>query len=129
MIPVSRATGAIATRARGPGEPDPATAAFRAAPHQSACGAPGTATWHTRRVTVDEDRASDRRIAIAFAVVLVVEAVLAAMADAGTYPLWVWLVLSIVAVLIAGLVFGLVQARAEGTPLWPRRPSATRPRP
>jgi hypothetical protein len=80
-------------------------------------------------VTVDEDRASDRRIAIAFGAVLVVEVVLAGMADAGTYPLWAWLVLSVVAVLVAGLVFGLVQARAEGTPLWRRRPGATRPRP
>jgi hypothetical protein len=80
-------------------------------------------------VTIEEDRASDRRIAIAFAVVLVVEAVLAGMADAGTYPLWVWLILSILGVLVAGLVFGVVQARAEGTPLWRRRPGATRPRP
>lgn len=78
-------------------------------------------------MTLEEDRASDRRIAIAFAVVLVVEVVLAFMADAGTYPLWVWLVLAVAAVLAAGLVFGLVQARAEGTPLW-RRP-ATRRRP
>ena len=79
-------------------------------------------------MTVEEDRASDRRIAIAFAVVVVVEVVLAGMADAGTYPLWVWLVLSIAAVLVAGLVFGLVRARAEGTPLW-RRSNLTRPRP
>ena len=80
-------------------------------------------------MTIEEDRASDRRIAIAFAVVLVIEVVLAGMADAGTYPLWVWLILSILGVLVAGLVFGVVQARAEGTPLWRRRPGATRPRP
>jgi hypothetical protein len=76
-------------------------------------------------VTVEEDRASDRRIAVAFAAVLAVEAVLAMMADAGTYPLWAWLVLAVAAVLVAGLVFALVQARAEGTPVWrlptPRR--------
>jgi Flp pilus assembly protein TadB len=73
------------------------------------------------RVTVEEDRASDRRIAVAFGAVLLVEVVLAGMADAGTFPLWVWLVLSIVAVLVAGLVFAMVQARAEGTPVWRRR--------
>ncbi len=84
------------------------------------------ATWHARGVTVDEDRASDRRIAIAFAAVLLVEVVLAGMADAGTYPLWVWLVLSVLAVLAAGLVFALVQSRAEGTPVW-RRPTRRRP--
>ena len=83
-------------------------------------------TWHARGVTVEEDRASDRRIAIAFAAVLLVEVVLAGMADAGTYPLWVWLVLSVLAVLAAGVVFALVQSKAEGTPVG-RRP--TRPRP
>jgi ribose/xylose/arabinose/galactoside ABC-type transport system permease subunit len=79
-------------------------------------------------VTVDEDRASDRRIAVAFAAVLLVEVILAFMADAGTYPLWVWLILAIVAVLVAGLVFGWVQARAEGTPFWRPRRFATRRR-
>jgi hypothetical protein len=76
-------------------------------------------------VTVEEDRASDRRIAVAFAAVLLVEVVLAAFADAGTYPLWAWLVLSVAAVLVAGLVFALVQSRAEGTPVW-RRPTPRR---
>ena len=76
-------------------------------------------------MTVEEDRASDRRIGVAFAAVLVVEVVLAAMADAGTYPLWVWLVLAVAAVLVAGLVFALVQSRAEGTPVW-RRPTPRR---
>ena len=71
-------------------------------------------------VTVEEDRASDRRIAVAFAAVLVVEVALAFLADAGTYPLWVWLILSIATVLVAGLVFRWVQARAEG-PTRPRR--------
>ena len=74
---------------------------------------------------MEEDRASDRRIAIAFAAVLVVEVVLAAMADAGTYPLWVWLVLAVATVLVAGLVFAVVQSRAEGTPVW-RRPTTRR---
>jgi len=74
---------------------------------------------------VEEDRASDRRIAIAFAAVLVVQVVLAAMADAGTYPLWVWLVLAVGAVLVAGLVFAIVNSRAEGTPVW-RRPTPRR---
>ena len=79
-----------------------------------------TAVADCTTVTVEEDRASDRRIAIAFAVVLVVEVVLAFMADAGTYPLWVWLVLAVGAVLVAGLVFRRVQQRAEGPT--PRRP-------
>ena len=70
-------------------------------------------------VTVEEDRASDRRIAVAFAAVLVVEVALAFLADAGTYPLWVWLILSVGAVLVAGLVFRWVQMRAEG-PIRPR---------
>ncbi len=74
---------------------------------------------------MEEDRASDRRIAIAFAAVLVVEVVLAAMADAGTYPLWVWLVLAVATVLVAGLVFAVVQSRVEGTPVW-RRPTTRR---
>ena len=74
---------------------------------------------------MEEDRASDRRIAIAFAAVLVVQVVLAAMADAGTYPLWVWLVLAVGAVLVAGLVFAIVNSRAEGTPVW-RRPTPRR---
>ena len=77
-------------------------------------------------MTVEEDRASDRRIGVAFAIVLVVEVVLAAMADAGTYPLWGWLGLAVAAVLVAGLVFAVVQARAEGTPVWGR--STTRRR-
>jgi len=67
-----------------------------------------------RSVTVEEDRASDRRIAIAFGAVLVVQVALAFMADAGTYPLWLWLVLAVATVLVAGVVFAWVQARAEG---------------
>jgi hypothetical protein len=66
---------------------------------------------------VAEDRASDRRILIAFAVMMVVEIVLAVFADAGTYPLWVWLILAVGAVLIGGMVWAVVQARTEGTPL------------
>ena len=80
-------------------------------------------------MALDDDRASDLRIAVAFAVVLVVETVLAFLADAGTYPLWVWLILAVVAVLVAGLVFALVQARAEGAPIWRRRTGLSRPRP
>jgi hypothetical protein len=76
-------------------------------------------------VSIDEDRASDRasdrRIMIAFGVMLVVEVVLAIFADAGTYNLEWWLVLSVAAVLIGGLVWALVAARTEGTPMWGRR--------
>ena len=84
------------------------------------------ASWHARGVTVEDDRASDRRIGVAFAAVLVVEVALAALADAGVYPLWVWLVLAVLTVLVAGLVFAVVEARAEGTPVLGR--STTRRR-
>lgn len=79
-------------------------------------------TWLAKLVmTIEQDRASDRRIAIAFAAVTVVEVVLAFLADAGTYPLWVWLLLAVGAVLIVGAVFGVVRSRAEGTPVWGHR--------
>ena len=84
-----------------------------------AIAAGAASTGRLGSVTVEEDRASDRRIAVAFAAVLVVEVALAFLADAGTYPLWVWLILSIATVLVAGLVFRWVQMRAEG-PLRPR---------
>ncbi|HEY2427605.1 MAG TPA: hypothetical protein VGI06_01650 [Acidimicrobiales bacterium] len=72
-------------------------------------------------MSVDEDRASDRRILIAFAATMAVEVVLAALADAGTYPLWVWLILAIATVLGAGGAWAVVQSRTEATPLWGRR--------
>jgi hypothetical protein len=77
--------------------------------------------WQTRAVTVSEDRASDRRIAVAFGAVLVSEVVLATLADAGLYPLWAWLVLAVATVLVAGLAFAGVEARSEGTPVLGRR--------
>ena len=64
-------------------------------------------------MTVEEDRASDRRILVAFGAMMAVEIVLAVLADAGTYPLWVWLVLAVVAVLIGGALWALVQRRAD----------------
>jgi hypothetical protein len=72
-------------------------------------------------VTVEEDRASDRRIMIAFALMIVVEVVLAIFADAGTYSLEVWLVLSVAAILVGGLAWAAVAARTEGTPLFGHR--------
>jgi hypothetical protein len=72
-------------------------------------------------VTVEEDRASDRRIMIAFGLMLVVEVVLAILADAGTYGLVVWLVLAVAAILVGGLAWSMVAARTEGTPLLGRR--------
>jgi len=68
-------------------------------------------------VTVQEDRASDRRFAITLAVLLVVEVVLAGVADAGAIALWLWLVLAVGAVLAAGVATALVRNRTEGTPL------------
>ena len=69
-------------------------------------------------MTVEDDRASDRRILVAFAATLVAEVVLAALADAGAYALWVWLVLAIATVLAAGGAWAIVQSRTEGTPVW-----------
>ncbi len=68
-------------------------------------------------MSVADDRASDKRILVAFGTVLLAEVVLAGLADAGTYPLWAWLILAIGAVLVAGLAFAVVQARTEGAPL------------
>ena len=77
-------------------------------------------------MTVEEDRSSDRRILIAFAATLVTEVVFAILADAGTYPLWVWLILAIGAVLVAGAAWAVVESRTEGTPLW--KPGVRPPR-
>jgi hypothetical protein len=74
-------------------------------------------------VSVEEDRASDKRIAIAFGTLLVVEVLLGYLADAGTIGLIAWLVLGVLAILVTGAIFARVQTRAEG----PRRspPSST----
>ena len=64
-------------------------------------------------MTVEEDRASDRRILVAFGAMMAVEIALAVLADAGVYPLWVWLVLAVVAVLVGGALWALVQRRAD----------------
>lgn len=68
-------------------------------------------------MNINEDRASDRRFAVALAGVLVVEVMLAGAADAGAIALWLWLVLAIVAVLVGGAAVAVVQHRSEGTPL------------
>jgi len=68
-------------------------------------------------VTVEEDHASDRRVGVAIVGVMVAEVVLAGFADAGAFPLWVWLILTVVVVLVAGLLFALSQSRAgRGAP-------------
>jgi hypothetical protein len=72
-------------------------------------------------VSIEDDHASDRRFALALGGLLVVEVILAGLADAGVIALWLWLVLAIVAVLVAGLVTAVSQSRAEGTPLVGRR--------
>jgi MFS family permease len=64
------------------------------------------------------DRASDRRIFIAFILMMVAQIVLAIFADAGTYPLWVWLILAVGAILLGGILWALVQARTEGKPIF-----------
>lgn len=72
-------------------------------------------------MSIEDDHASDRRFALALGGVLVVEVILAGLADAGAIPLWLWLVLAIVAILVAGLITAVSQSRAEGTPLVGRR--------
>jgi len=67
---------------------------------------------------VREDRDSDRRVLIAAAGVMGSQVVLAALADAGDFALWVWLVLAVVDILVAGALFALGQRRAT------RRPAA-----
>ena len=58
---------------------------------------------------------------IAFGVMLMVEVFLAVLADAGTYNLEWWLLLSVAAVLIGGLLWAVIAARTEGTPIWGQR--------
>lgn len=62
----------------------------------------------------DDDRAADRRILVAFGLMMAAQIALAVLADAGVYPLWAWLVLAIVAVLIGGGIWALVQRQAGG---------------
>ena len=61
--------------------------------------------------TTQADRASDRRFGVAVAAVFVMQVALAGLADAGVYPLWVWLVLAVGSVLLAGAVFWVTQRR------------------
>lgn len=72
-------------------------------------------------MSIEDDHASDRRFAVALGGLLVAEVILAGVADAGVIALWLWLVLAIVAVLVAGLATAVSQSRAEGTPLVGRR--------
>ena len=62
-----------------------------------------------------EDRSSDKRIAIAVGILMLVEIVLGYIADAGTIGLGVWLGLAVGAVLVTGAVFALLQRRTEPT--------------
>jgi hypothetical protein len=64
-------------------------------------------------VSLQEDRASDKRIAITVGVLMLVEIVLGYIADAGTIGLGVWLVLAVGAVLVTGGVFAVVQRRTD----------------
>lgn len=72
-------------------------------------------------MSIEDDHASDRRFALALGGLLVVEVILAGLADAGAMALWLWLVLAIIAVLVAGVITAVSQSRAEGTPLIGRR--------
>jgi hypothetical protein len=64
-------------------------------------------------VTIEEDRASDKQIAIFAGTLMLVEIVLGYIADAGTIGLVVWLVLAVGAVLVAGALFALIQRRGR----------------
>jgi hypothetical protein len=55
-------------------------------------------------VTVKEDHASDRRFAMAVGGLMLAEVVLAFLADAGVFALWVWCVLAVAAIFVAALV-------------------------
>ncbi len=66
-----------------------------------------------RRGPADADQRADRRFALALAVVLVIEVVLGALADAGAYPLWAWLVLAVATVLGAGIVFKVIHGNGD----------------
>ena len=72
-------------------------------------------------MNIEEDRASDRRFAVALAGVLVVEVILAGAADGGAIALWLWLVLAIIAILLGGAGLAVLQHWTEGTPLIGRR--------
>jgi hypothetical protein len=56
----------------------------------------------------DADRAADRRFAVAVAFLVVVEVILAGLADAGTIGLVVWLVLTVAAVGAAAVLARLL---------------------
>jgi len=64
-------------------------------------------------VSLEDDRASDKRIGIAVGVLMLIEIALGYIADAGTIGLGVWLVLSVGAVLVTAVVFKAAQNRAE----------------
>ena len=64
-------------------------------------------------MTIEEDRASDKQIAIFAGTLMLVEIVLGYIADAGTIGLVVWLVLAVGAVLVAGALFALIQRRGR----------------
>lgn len=78
-----------------------------------------------------EDRAADRRFLVAVSAVLVVEVALGALADAGAYPLWLWLVLTIATVLVAAALWraapsGPAQRGQRRQPPVPPRPDQRR---
>lgn len=62
-------------------------------------------------MTIEEDRASDRRFLATFGGLMAVEIVLGVLADAGTFGLVVWLVLAVGAVLATGAVSAVLQRR------------------
>jgi hypothetical protein len=60
-------------------------------------------------MTVEDDRASDRRFLTAFGALMAAEIALGILADAGTISLVVWLVLAVAAVLATAGASALAQ--------------------
>lgn len=62
-------------------------------------------------VSTQEDHAADRRMALSVGVLMVVEVVLAGLADAGTIGLGVWLALTVAAILAVAAGAAWLQRR------------------
>jgi hypothetical protein len=61
---------------------------------------------------VDADRAADRRVGVAVAVLIVLEVIEASLADAGVIGLVVWLVLAVGSILAVSIGAAWFQQRA-----------------
>lgn len=62
-------------------------------------------------MATDDDIARDRGFAISAAFLLVAEVALGALADGGTIPIWLWLVLAVAAVGVTALLSFVLSRR------------------